>query len=144
MRLAMAVLSLISRLIQSLPSYSDVPQNLIKAIVDVNTTRKEFIAEAVIRRQPKCVGIYRLIMKSGSDNYRASAIQGVMKRIKAKGIKVVVYKPVIDEDQFFGSEIVNDLDRFKARCNIVISNRIVPELSDIQDRVYPRNLFGND
>ncbi len=129
---------------QLLANYSDVPQNLIKAIVDANTTRKDFIAEAVIKKQPNCVGIYRLIMKSGSDNYRASAIQGVMKRIKAKGIEVVVYEPVIDEDQFYGSEIVNDLDQFKQRCDVVISNRMVPELSDIQDRVYTRDLFGSD
>lgn len=129
---------------QLLANYSDVPQNLIKAIVDANTTRKDFIAEAVIKKRPNCVGIYRLIMKSGSDNYRASAIQGVMKRIKAKGIEVVVYEPVIDEDQFYGSEIVNDLDQFKERCDVVISNRMVPELSDIQDRVYTRDLFGSD
>ncbi len=129
---------------QLLANYSDVPQNLIKAIVDANTTRKDFIAEAVIKKRPNCVGIYRLIMKSGSDNYRASAIQGVMKRIKAKGIEVVVYEPVIEEDQFYGSEIVNDLDQFKQRCDVVISNRMVPELSDIQDRVYTRDLFGSD
>ena len=129
---------------QLLANYSDVPQNLIKAIVDANTTRKDFIAEAVIKKRPNCVGIYRLIMKSGSDNYRASAIQGVMKRIKAKGIEVVVYEPVIEEDQFYGSEILNDLDQFKQRCDVVISNRMVPELSDIQDRVYTRDLFGSD
>lgn len=129
---------------QLLANYSDVPQNLIKAIVDANTTRKDFIAEAVIKKRPNCVGIYRLIMKSGSDNYRASAIQGVMKRIKAKGIEVVVYEPVIEEGQFYGSEIVNDLDQFKQRCDVVISNRMVPELSDIQDRVYTRDLFGSD
>ncbi|QTN43705.1 nucleotide sugar dehydrogenase [Marinobacter salsuginis] len=129
---------------QLLANYSDVPQNLIKAIVDANTTRKDFIAEAVIKKRPNCVGIYRLIMKSGSDNYRASAIQGVMKRIKAKGIEVVVYEPVIEEDQFYGSEVVNDLDQFKQRCDVVISNRMVPELSDIQDRVYTRDLFGSD
>lgn len=129
---------------QLLANYSDVPQNLIKAIVDANTTRKDFIAEAVIKKRPNCVGIYRLIMKSGSDNYRASAIQGVMKRIKAKGIEVVVYEPVIEEDQFYGSEIVNDLDQFKQKCDVVISNRMVPELSDIKDRVYTRDLFGSD
>ena len=129
---------------QLLANYSDVPQNLIKAIVDANTTRKDFIAEAVIKKRPNCVGIYRLIMRSGSDNYRASAIQGVMKRIKAKGIEVVVYEPVIEEDQFYGSEILNDLDQFKQRCDVVISNRMVPELSDIQDRVYTRDLFGSD
>jgi UDPglucose 6-dehydrogenase len=129
---------------QLLANYSDVPQNLIKAIVDANTTRKDFIAEAVIKKRPNCVGIYRLIMKSGSDNYRASAIQGVMKRIKAKGIEVVVYEPVIEDDQFYGSEIVNDLEQFKERCDVVMSNRMVPELLDIQDRVYTRDLFGSD
>ena len=129
---------------QLLANYSDVPQNLIKAIVDANTTRKDFIADSVISREPKCVGIYRLVMKSGSDNYRASAIQGVMKRIKAKGIEVVVYEPVIDDDHFYGSEVVNDLDQFKKKCDVVISNRMVPELSEIQDKVYTRDLFGSD
>ena len=129
---------------QLLANYSDVPQNLIRAIVDANTTRKDFIADAVIKKRPNCVGIYRLIMKSGSDNYRTSAIQGVMKRIKAKGIEVVVYEPVIEEEQFYGSEIVNDLGQFKQRCDVVISNRMVSELSDIQDKVYTRDLFGSD
>ena len=129
---------------QLLANYSEVPQNLIKAIVDANTTRKDFIAEAVIRKKPKCVGIYRLIMKSGSDNYRASAIQGVMKRIKAKGIEVVVFEPVIEESEFYGSEILNDLEQFKEKCDVVISNRMVPELLDIRDKVYTRDLFGND
>jgi UDPglucose 6-dehydrogenase len=129
---------------QLLANYSEVPQNLIKAIVDANTTRKDFIAETVIRKKPKCVGIYRLIMKSGSDNYRASAIQGVMKRIKAKGIEVVVFEPVIDESEFYGSEILNDLKQFKEKCDVVMSNRMVPELLDIRDKVYTRDLFGND
>jgi len=129
---------------QLLANYSEVPQNLIKAIVDANTTRKDFIAEAVIQKKPKCVGIYRLIMKSGSDNYRASAIQGVMKRIKAKGIEVVVFEPVIEESEFYGSEILNDLEQFKEKCDVVISNRMVPELLDIRDKVYTRDLFGND
>lgn len=129
---------------QLLANYSDVPQNLIKAIVDANTTRKDFIADAVIRKQPECVGIYRLIMKSGSDNYRASAIQGVMKRIKAKGIEVVVFEPVIHENEFYGSEIVNDLAQFKEKCDVVISNRMVPELLDIREKVYTRDLFGSD
>lgn len=129
---------------QLLANYSDVPQNLIKAIVDANTTRKDFIAEAVLRKKPRCVGIYRLIMKSGSDNYRASAIQGVMKRIKAKGIEVVVYEPVIESPEFYGSSVVNDLEKFKENCDVVIANRLVPELSDIKDKVYTRDLFGSD
>jgi UDPglucose 6-dehydrogenase len=129
---------------QLLANYSEVPQNLIKAIVDANTTRKDFIAETVIRKKPKCVGIYRLIMKSGSDNYRASAVQGLMKRIKAKGIEVVVFEPVIDESEFYGSEILNDLKQFKEKCDVVMSNRMVPELLDIRDKVYTRDLFGND
>lgn len=129
---------------QLLANYTDVPQNLIKAIVDANTTRKDFIADAIIRKQPQCVGIYRLIMKAGSDNYRASAIQGVMKRIKAKGIEVVVYEPVINESEFYGSSVINDLQSFKDKCDVVISNRLVPELSDIRDKVYTRDLFGSD
>lgn len=129
---------------QLLANYTDVPQNLIKAIVDANTTRKDFIADAIIRKQPQCVGIYRLIMKAGSDNYRASSIQGVMKRIKAKGIEVVVYEPVINESEFYGSSVVNDLQSFKDKCDVVISNRLVPELSDIRDKVYTRDLFGSD
>lgn len=129
---------------QLLANYSDVPQNLIKAIVDSNTTRKDFIAEAVLRKKPQCVGIYRLVMKSGSDNYRASAIQGVMKRIKAKGVKIVVYEPVIASSEFYGSSVVNDLEKFKESCDLVIANRLVPELSDITDKVYTRDLFRSD
>lgn len=129
---------------QLLANYSDVPQNLIKAIVDANTTRKDFIADAVLRKKPWCVGVYRLIMKSGSDNYRASAIQGVMKRIKAKGVEVVVYEPVIESPEYYGSSVVNDLEKFKENCDVVIANRLVPELSDIRDKVYTRDLFGSD
>ncbi|TPW24811.1 nucleotide sugar dehydrogenase [Marinobacter nauticus] len=129
---------------QLLANYTDVPQNLIKAIVDANTTRKDFIAEAVIRRRPRCVGIYRLIMKAGSDNYRASAIQGVMKRIKAKGIEVVVFEPVLNENEFYGSQIMRDVQLFKNKCDVVIANRMVPELRDIEHKVYTRDLFGND
>lgn len=129
---------------QLLANYSDVPQNLIKAIVDANTTRKDFIADAVLRKKPKCVGIYRLIMKSGSDNYRASAIQGVMKRIKAKGVEVIVYEPVIETSEFFGSEVVNDVEQFKRKCDVIIANRLVPELADVREKVYTRDLFGSD
>lgn len=129
---------------QLLANYSDVPQNLIKAIVDANTTRKDFIADAVLRKNPKCVGIYRLIMKSGSDNYRASAIQGVMKRIKAKGVKVIVYEPVITASEFFGSDVINDVEQFKDECDVVIANRLVPELADVREKVYTRDLFGSD
>lgn len=129
---------------QLLANYTDVPQNLIKAIVDANTTRKDFIAEAVIRKRPRCVGIYRLIMKAGSDNYRASAIQGVMKRIKAKGIEVVVFEPVLNENEFYGSQIMRDVELFKNKCDVVIANRMVPELRDIEHKVYTRDLFGND
>lgn len=129
---------------QLLANYSDVPQNLIKAIVDANTTRKDFIADAILRKNPKCVGIYRLIMKSGSDNYRASAIQGVMKRIKAKGVKIIVYEPVIKDSEFFGSEVIDDVQQFKERCDVVIANRLVEELADIREKVYTRDLFGSD
>ncbi len=129
---------------QLLANYSDVPQNLIKAIVDANTTRKDFIAEAVLRRKPNRVGIYRLIMKAGSDNYRASAVQGVMKRIKAKGIEVVVYEPVIESPEFYGSSVINDIKEFKEMCDVVIANRLVPELSDIKEKVYTRDLYGSD
>lgn len=129
---------------QLLANYSDVPQNLIKAIVDANTTRKDFIADSILRTKPRCVGIYRLIMKSGSDNYRASAIQGVMKRIKAKGVKVVVFEPVIENAEFFGSPVINDVERFKEESDVVIANRLVPELSDISHKVYTRDLFGSD
>lgn len=129
---------------QLLANYSDVPQNLIKAIVDANTTRKDFVAEAIIRKKPRCVGIYRLVMKSGSDNYRASAVQGVMKRIKAKGIEVLVYEPAVKTPEFYGSLVIHDLEEFKERCDVVISNRMGPELLDISEKVYTRDLFGSD
>ena len=129
---------------QLLANYRDVPQNLIHAIVESNTTRKDFIANEIIRRQPKVVGVYRLIMKVGSDNFRASAMQGVMKRIKAKGIQVIVYEPKLQQSEFFKSEVVNDLANFKQRADIILTNRSVPELNDVAHKVYTRDLFENN
>lgn len=122
---------------QLLANYNQVPNTLIRAIVDSNTTRKDFIADAIIKRKPKVVGVYRLIMKAGSDNFRASAVQGVMKRIKAKGIEVVVYEPVLKEDEFFKSRVIRDLNEFKAMSDVIISNRMVPELSDVAEKSLP-------
>ena len=125
-------------------NYSEVPQNLIQAILDSNTTRKDFVADSIIARQPKIVGVYRLIMKSGSDNFRASSIQGVMKRIKAKGIEVVVYEPVPTEDEFFNSRVIKDLDEFKKISDVIITNRKSNDLTDVDSKIYTRDLFGND
>ncbi|MGR5557323.1 nucleotide sugar dehydrogenase [Vibrio fortis] len=125
-------------------NFEDVPNEIIGAIVEANTTRKDFVADSIIKRNPKRVGIYRLIMKTGSDNFRASSIQGVMKRIKAKGIEVVVYEPVLDEPEFFHSQVINDLDEFKATCDVIVSNRMVDEIKDVAEKVYTRDLFGSD
>ena len=129
---------------QLLANYTDVPQTLISAIVDANTTRKDFIAFDIIDRAPRVVGIHRLIMKSGSDNFRESSVQGIMKRIKAKGIEVVVYEPELAEDQWFGSEVTRDLESFKARVDLIVANRMVEELRDVEEKVYTRDLFGAD
>lgn len=129
---------------QLLANYRDVPQNLIAAIVASNATRKDFIADQVLARRPKVVGIYRLIMKAGSDNFRASSIQGVMKRIKAKGVEVVVYEPVLEQAEFFNSRVINDLEQFKASSDVIVANRITDDIADVADKVYTRDLFGKD
>ncbi len=125
-------------------NYNQVPQNLINAIVESNTTRKDFIASEIVRRDPKVVGVYRLIMKAGSDNFRASSVQGIMKRIKAKGIEVVIYEPVLTEAEFYRSRVINDLEEFKKTADVIIANRITDDISDVADKVYSRDLFGAD
>lgn len=125
-------------------NYANVPNNIISAIVDSNTTRKDFIAESILKREPKVVGIYRLIMKAGSDNFRASSIQGIMKRLKAKGVEVVVYEPVLEETEFFHSKVIKSLEEFKATSDVIVSNRMVDEIRDVAYKVYTRDLFGAD
>ncbi len=129
---------------QLLANYSEVPQNLIAAIVDANRTRKDYLSDRIIAMKPKQVGVYRLVMKAGSDNYRQSSVQGIMKRVKAKGIKVVVYEPVLDAPDFFGSEVIHDLNAFKHQCDVIIANRMTDDIRDVADKVFTRDLFGED
>ena len=125
-------------------NYDAVPQNIIRAIVDANSTRKDFLADAILKAQPKTVGVYRLVMKAGSDNFRQSSIQGIIKRLKAKGIEVVVYEPELRETDFFNSRVENDLSVLKSNVDIILANRMVAELEDVQDKVFTRDLFGAD
>ena len=129
---------------QLLANYERVPQTLIRAIVDANTTRKDFIAASIVDRDPQVVGIYRLVMKTGSDNFRQSSVQGIMKRVKAKGIQVVVYEPALEEDEFYRSPVIRDLGAFKAQCDLIVANRVTDDLVDVRDKVFTRDLFGSD
>jgi len=129
---------------QLLANYSEVPQNLIRAVVDANHTRKDFLADQIIARAPRVVGVYRLVMKAGSDNFRQSSVQGIMKRIKAKGVEVIVYEPALEEDHFFNSRVVRDLEAFKAEADIIMANRQDADLDDVVDKVFTRDLFGAD
>lgn len=129
---------------QLLANYNQVPQNLIQAIIESNRTRKDFIADSIVQQKPQIVGIYRLVMKAGSDNFRSSSIQGIMKRVKAKGIEVIVYEPVLQESQFFNSRVVNDLDAFKKEADIIVANRVTDEIRDVEHKVYSRDLFGDN
>ena len=129
---------------QLLANYSAVPQNLIRAIVDANSTRKDFVSFDILKRNPKVVGIYRLVMKAGSDNYRASSVQGIMKRLKGKGVEVIVYEPVLTEPEFYKSRVVNDLAAFKKEADVIVANRLTAEIEDVKERVYTRDLFGKD
>lgn len=129
---------------QLLANYNDVPQNLIHAIVEANTTRKDFIAESILKKKPRVVGIYRLIMKAGSDNFRASSIQGIMKRIKAKGIEVIIYEPALKDAEFYHSKVINDLNQFRKLADVIVANRITDDISDVPEKIYSRDLFGKD
>jgi len=129
---------------QLLANYKQVPNNLISAIVDANSTRKDFVADAILKRKPKVVGIYRLVMKVDSDNFRASAIQGVMKRIKAKGIEIVIFEPALDDDSFYNSKVIKDLEAFKAMSDVIVANRVTDDIGDVPEKIYTRDVFGVD
>ncbi|MCP4969130.1 MAG: UDP-glucose 6-dehydrogenase, partial [Arcobacter sp.] len=129
---------------QLLANYKDVPSNMIESIVNANSTRKDFIANSIIAKNPKVVGIYRLVMKSGSDNFRSSAIQGIMKRIKAKGIEVIIYEPAFNEEEFFHSKVIKDLSEFKNKSDVIVANRLSKNLKDIEEKVYTRDIFNSD